>query len=552
MTRPLFAVALLAVGGVALAFPPRPSPSATPAPPPMPTPADRYELVVFGPAGPIRVAVHVQYEGRSLAARWSDSLKTVFAAFDRDGSGSLSGAEVKRVFSDTSAAGLVQTGFYTPYPNDLPTLAWLDADGDSRVSFAEFAGYYRQAAATASQAFPPQPQNPQNAAATEGLFALLDADKDGKLTRAEVAAAERLVVARDTDEDECLNLTEVLGSGVGGFAVSDRGGAARSEPVAVFRAGEAPEAIRFRVRTGYEWTKLGRATGGGIARWWTDPADADVTLSFAPKADECRVTVTTDAAVLKQRGFTVAQTEPRRLVLRHGRQPIELSAVVGANILGRGTGLRVQFLAMYDAATKGKAFATDADLGGANAPQYQLLRVLFDPADSDADGKLTRMELAAHLTLFEAFAAPAVALTPAVQTPTLFQLLDDNRDGRLSVRELRTAWDRLAILEPPGADGRVEAITKAAIMPTAVLRLGRPAERFAVFLAPDTPAAAAAARGPQAGPVWFRKLDRNADGDVSRAEFVGTRAEFDAIDADRDALISVREAEAFDAAARKE
>jgi hypothetical protein len=46
--------------------------------------------------------------------------------------------------------------------------------------------------------------------------------------------------------------------------------------------------------------------------------------------------------------------------------------------------------------------------------------------------------------------------------------------------------------------------------------------------------------------VWFRKMDRNADGDVSRSEFLGTKAEFDAIDADKDALISLEEAEAYD------
>lgn len=556
MTRSLLAAAAFAVGSAALAFPPRPTPSAVPSPPTMPTPADRYDLVVFGPERPLRIAVHVQYQGKPLAARWADGLKTVFATFDRDGSGFLNAAELRRMFSDTSAAGLLQNGFYAPFPNDIPNLAWLDADGDNRVSFAEFAGYYRQAAAAASQAFPPQPQNPQNAAATEGLFSLLDADKDGKLTRAEVAAAERLVATRDTDEDECLSLTEVLGQGVGiGVAVrTEAGGAARPEPVAVFRAGEAPEAVQFRVRTGYQWTKLGRATPGEIARWWTDPPDAEVTLSFAPKADECRASVATAPAVLAARGFTVAQTEPRRLVLRHGRQPIELSAVVApTTVVARGGGVRSQFLAMFDQAAKGKAFLTDADVGGTNAPQYQLLRVLFDPADADADGKLTRAELEAHLGLFEAFAAGAVALTPAVQTPTLFQLLDDNRDGRLSVRELRTAWDRLSVLEPPGPDGRVEAITKAAILPTTVLRLGRPAERFAVFLSPDVSASAGPVpKGPQAGPLWFRKMDRNADGDVSRAEFVGTRAEFDALDADRDGLISLREAEAFDAAARKE
>ena len=51
---------------------------------------------------------------------------------------------------------------------------------------------------------------------------------------------------------------------------------------------------------------------------------------------------------------------------------------------------------------------------------------------------------------------------------------------------------------------------------------------------------------PQKGPLWFRKMDRNGDGDVSRTEFLGTRAEFDEIDTDGDGLISLAEAEAWD------
>ena len=51
--------------------------------------------------------------------------------------------------------------------------------------------------------------------------------------------------------------------------------------------------------------------------------------------------------------------------------------------------------------------------------------------------------------------------------------------------------------------------------------------------------------------MWFQKMDRNRDGDVSRKEFLGTDEQFRAIDTDGDGLISVAEAEAFDAKTRK-
>ena len=55
---------------------------------------------------------------------------------------------------------------------------------------------------------------------------------------------------------------------------------------------------------------------------------------------------------------------------------------------------------------------------------------------------------------------------------------------------------------------------------------------------------------PMDTPSWFRKMDANGDGDVSPAEFLGSRAEFDRIDTDRDGLISAEEAIRYDALQR--
>ena len=64
----------------------------------------------------------------------------------------------------------------------------------------------------------------------------------------------------------------------------------------------------------------------------------------------------------------------------------------------------------------------------------------------------------------------------------------------------------------------------------------------AVLRAPSM--ARSARRSGKPAPLWFQKMDRTRDGDVSRREFLGTDEEFRRIDTDGDGLIDAKEAEA--------
>jgi Ca2+-binding EF-hand superfamily protein len=523
-----------------------------------------FEVLFFAENRLVRFRVHLKCAGETLGQRWTRELRKYFDFLDRDGDGVLNRYEAEYAFSTAGIVQMIQTGFAFQRPDDADSLfADMDLNRDGKIQFEEFAAYYAPAASRTISVQANPVRDPYAEILTEELFKLLDKDKDGRLSRAELTAIEGLFATLDSDEDECLSALEIVPTLIN-RPQSARPAASdpRTSPMMAFRTGEVPPILIETILKRYDKNKNGvinksenpfseevfnlldKNKNGEISvtelpAWGEMPPDLELEMVFGSKQEQCAIKLLppkTGKPSPLAAGFKPASVGEATFTI--GNQTVQLAAYSPRGVYGQGMrGSPFQF------PDNGKGYITEKDIVG---PQFQGLRVLFDMIDRDADGKLTRAEYDAFFSLQQGFTQLPLTLMHSAQTPSLFQVLDTNGDGRLSIREVRTGFDRLIALEPNGK----EYITRAALTPQGTLRFGRTAE--VVGFNPVTMYTQPAVRQTNRGPIWFRKFDRNGDGELSRSEFPGTKKEFDKIDTNHDGYISLEEAEAYDKLMRKE
>jgi Ca2+-binding EF-hand superfamily protein len=404
----------------------------------------------------------------------------------------------------------------------------LDTNRDGRVSRQELLAYYRSCGFERARVTI-LPDQGRSAALTDILFRLLDTNHDGKLSMQELRGSAAALRRVDLNEDEWITPEELL-------LHQPMTAARQTLPRTREEIGFLP--LEKNVLTDAQMRSVlahyrGKQQLDAIAMraLLTRPPDLELIVRLGTLAkDNARVALANPIAGPMPPAERVRSTDEGLLVESGG---LALEVLVG-RADGSVRGLHAFYRQQFETA--------DADKRGflerKQLDDVPTLAVLFRLADRDADGKLTEAEFDAFLDLHALGAASFVTLTVADQSLGLFDLIDADRDGRLSLRELFTAWDRLRRYDRDG-DGKL-ARDEFPRQLQARLVLGKAAPISAVNARP-----APAPRKPR-GPAWFQKLDRNGDGYVSRREFLGPEDLFRKLDTDGDGLISPEEAERLD------
>jgi Ca2+-binding EF-hand superfamily protein len=404
------------------------------------------------------------------------------------------------------------------------------------------------------------------------LFRVLDLDRSGGLSRDELTtllAPHGMLSKLDLDEDERISARELLLAGR--FATEPLTASSRGTPPADRPADDDQSAVgasnitpidaprplvralleRYdddrdgllsaeelglapAVLASFDQDENGRLDEAEAAQFLRRPTLSAVLACTWSGAERSVVVVERPGEDAPAEAIGESASEPTDDAERDSSivlagQSVHVSLGPQAAALGRDASAAL--LAHCDGDGNGYLDRTEADI-------FPFARRTFPFMDADGDGKVPEDEFVEYARRAALVTTRQLVLTFQTQPRNVFEAIDADRDGRLSLTEVNA----FAAKVPQWDADRNDALTPGELSAVARLTIG-PRN---TWLHPATPApqSTLASGGRSTGlPRWFTAMDRNRDAVVSRREFLGPPRYFEKLDADRNGLLNAAEAQ---------